>query len=174
MEEKQEVQNSESEEKVIEEKEEENKQVFDYKKEREERIKNRTEKAIFNELGVKSLEEIKKNFNLISDYEKQIEELEKQVNEGKNNQYKVQVLKAGIDEEFLDYVVDKLKKEVSEKEDFKTVLEKFKEKHPRYLKQAENRQIRVNTAPNLENISKGKNFSEKFNEIIRRKVTKER
>ncbi len=35
------------------------KQSFDYRKKREERIKNKAEKAIFSELGVKSIDEIK-------------------------------------------------------------------------------------------------------------------
>ena len=137
---------------------------FDYKKEREERIKNKTEKAIFNELGVKSIEEIKEALNSIP-------ELKKQVNEGKLNHCKLQTLKAGIDEEFVDFVVDKLNKQVTEKEDFKTLLDKFKNEHPRYLKQS---QIKVNTASNFEGVNKTQNFSQRFNDIIRRKITKER
>ena len=79
---------------------------FDYKKEREERIKNRVEKAFFNELGVKSIEEIKEAL-------KSIPELKKQVDEGKLNHCKLQTLKAGIDDEFVDFVVDKLNKQVT-------------------------------------------------------------
>ena len=150
------------------------KQNFDYRKEREERIKNKAERAICNELGVKSIDEIKNALNSINGYKNQISELEKQVSEGKINQYKVQVLKAGIDEEFVDYVVDSLQKQVTEKEDFKTLLDKFKSEHPRYLRQSEYKQIKVNTSSNFESANKSKNFSEQFNDIIRRKIIKER
>lgn len=156
---------------IIEEKQEESKQAYDYRKEREERIKNKTERAIFNELGVKSIDEIKDALNSINGYKNQITELEKQVSEGKINRCKVQALKAGIDDEFVDFVVDKINKQVTDKEDFKTLLDKFKSEHPRYLRQS---QITVNTASNFEGMNKTRNFSEKFNDVIRRKITKER
>ena len=156
---------------IIEEKQEEIKQTYDYRKEREERIKNKTERAIFSELGVKSIDEIKEALNSINGYKNQITELEKQVNEGKLNHCKVQALKAGIDDEFVDFVVDKINKQVTDKEDFKTLLEKFKSEHPRYLRQS---QIRVNTASNFEGTNKTRNFSQQFNDVIRRKITKER
>ncbi len=44
---------------------EDTKQSFDYRKEREERIKNKAEKAIFSELGVKSIDEIKSIFDFV-------------------------------------------------------------------------------------------------------------
>lgn len=156
---------------IIEEKQEETKQSYDYRKEREERIKNRTEKAILGELGAKSFDEVKEALSSIDGYKNKITELEKEVSEGKLNHCRLQTLKAGIDEEFVDYVVDKLSKQVNEKQNFKTLLDKFKGEHPRYLRQS---QIRVNTSSNFEGASKTHSFSEQFNDVIRKKITKER
>ena len=47
-------------------------QDFDYKKYREERIKNRVEKSIFKDLGVQNLDEIKEKFNLIDSYKTRV------------------------------------------------------------------------------------------------------
>ena len=84
------------------------KQSFDYRKEREERIKNKAEKAIFSELGVKSIDEIKSIFDSVESFKKQISDLETKVKEGNLNKNRLEVLKSGIDDEFVDFVVDSL------------------------------------------------------------------
>ena len=142
-------------------------QDFDYKKYREERIKNRIEKSIFKDLGVQNLDEIKEKFSLIDSYKTQIQNLEEKAKELETNKYKFEVLKSGIDEEFVDFVVDKLQKQVSDKKDFSSLLSNFKENHPKFLKQSK---ITVSTSPNFETNSKINSFSQKFNSAIRNKL----
>ena len=142
-------------------------QDFDYKKYREERIKNRVEKSIFKDLGVQNLDEIKDKFSLIDTYKTQIQNLEEKAKELETNKYKFEVLKSGIDEEFVDFVVDKLQKQVSDKKDFSSLLSNFKENHPKFLKQSK---ITVSTSPNFETNSKINSFSQKFNNAIRNKL----
>lgn len=155
----------ETHEDVSENKEE--KQEFDYRKQREERIKSKVEKAFLSEFGAKSMEDLKKDFKLIDDYRSEIDDLKNQLNESKSNGYKLEALKSGIDEEFIDYVADKLQKQITQKDDFKSLLGKFKAEHPRYLKQSG---IKINTSPNFENSGKGQSFSEAFNGVIKRKI----
>ena len=142
-------------------------QDFDYKKYREERIKNRVEKSIFKDLGVQNLDEIKEKFSLIDSYKTQIQNLEEKAKELETNKYKFEVLKSGIDEEFVDFVVDKLQKQVSDKKDFLSLFSNFKENNPRFLKQSK---ITVSTSPNFETNSKINSFSQKFNSAIRNKL----
>lgn len=142
-------------------------QDFDYKKYREERIKNRVEKSIFKDLGVQNLDEIKDKFSLIDMYKTQIQNLEEKAKELETNKYKLEVLKSGIDEEFVEFVVDKLQKQVSDKKDFLSLLSNFKENHPKLLKQSK---ITVSTSPNFETNSQINSFSQKFNNAIRNKL----
>ena len=133
-------------------------QDFDYKKYREERIKNRVEKSIFKDLGVQNLDEIKDKFSLIDTYKTQIQNLEEKAKELETNKYKFEVLKSGI---------DKLQKQVNDKKDFLSLLSNFKENHPKFLKQSK---ITVSTSPNFETNSKINSFSQKFNNAIRNKL----
>ena len=126
-------------------------QDFDYKKYREERIKNRVEKSIFKDLGVQNLDEIKEKFSLIDSYKTQIQNLEEKAKELETNKYKFEVLKSGIDEEL----------------DFLSLLSNFKENHPKFLKQSK---ITVSTSPNFETNSQINSFSQKFNSAIRNKL----
>ena len=149
---------------------EDTKQSFDYRKEREERIKNKSEKAIFSELRVKSIDEIKSIFDSVESFKKQISDLEEKVKEGNLNKNRLEVLKSGIDDEFVDFVVDSLNKQVSDTQDFSSLLSKFKEEHPKYLKNYESTQIKLNTSPNFEGINKSQDFSHAFSNAVRNKL----
>lgn len=142
----------------------ETKQSFDYRKEREERIKHKTEKAFLNEFGVNSLDEIKEKINSINDYQKQIDELKNEVNKSKINEYKVEVLKNGFDEKFVDYIVYELKGKVSESEGFSKILEKFKSENSQFLK-SEN-PIKYSTAPNFETNGRIKDAHSRMNDFF--------
>ena len=48
--------------------------------------------------------------------------MEEKAKELETNKYKFEVLKSGIDEEFVDFVVDKLQKQVSNKKDFSSLF----------------------------------------------------
>lgn len=124
------------------------KQPFDYRKEREERVKRRTEKAFLNEFGANSIDEIKEKLGAIDDYKKQVDELRAEVNNSKINGYKVEVLKNGFDEKFVDFIVYSLKDKVNENEDFSTVLSKFKGENSQFLRSSN--PIKYSTAPNFE------------------------
>ena len=73
-------------------------QDFDYKKYREERIKNRVEKSIFKDLGVQNLDEIKEKFSLIDSYKTQIQNLEEKAKELETLTNETSTLKSAIAE----------------------------------------------------------------------------
>lgn len=142
---------------------------FDYRKEREERVKRKAEKAVLNEFGVNSFDEIKEKLSSIDDYQKQIDALKSEINKSKINEYKLEVLKNGFDEKFVDFIAHELNGKVSENEDFSNVLSKFKEENPQFLKSQENG-IKFSTAPNFESkVQQPINSYELMDNLIRRK-----
>lgn len=141
------------------------KESFDYRKEREERIKHKTEKALLNEVGLTSLDEIKQKINSLSDYQKQIDELKNEVNKSKINGYKVEALKNGFDERFVDYIVYELKDRMSENEDFSKALKKFKAENGQFLKR-EDKGIKFSTAPNFESGGTVKDAHSRMNDFF--------
>lgn len=148
----------------IKEETKDTKQPFDYRKEREERVKRRTEKAFLNEFGANSIDEIKEKLGAVDTYKNQIEELKKEVNTSKINGYKVEVLKNGFDEKFVDFIVYSLKDKVNESEDFSSVLSKFKEENSQFLRNSNT--IKYSTAPNFETGSSVKDTHCRMNDFF--------
>lgn len=160
-----------SEQEVMEAKEAQSKELeatqkpaFDYRKEREERAKKRAEKAFLGELGVNSLDEIKSKINSLEEYRKEVEELKNEVNKSKVNGYKVEVLKNGFDEKFVDYIVYELKDKISENDDFSSLLGKFKKENSQFLKNSN--PIKFSTAPNFEQGSKLSDMHARMNDFF--------
>jgi hypothetical protein len=90
---------------------------------------------------------------------------------GHNQVYeqKLEVLKSGFDEKFVDFIVH----ELGQAENFSESLTKFKGENPQYLKN-QDKGIKYSTAPNFENCYQNKDISKRFNEVIYKKICKEK
>ncbi len=77
--------------------------------------------------------------------------MEEKAKEFETNKYKFEVLKSGIDEEFINFVIDKLQKQVSDKKDFSPPFSNFKEFILNILKCSK---IAVSISTNFESNSK--------------------
>jgi hypothetical protein len=139
-------------------------QPFDYKKEREERIKHKVEKSFLSDLGVNSFDEVKKAFNSLDSYKKQVDELKNEVSKSKESERKLEVLKQGFDEKFVDYIVHELNNKSTENEDFSVLLQKFKDENSQFLKN--NTSIKFNTSPNFETSGKLKDSHQRMNDFF--------
>lgn len=129
-----------------------------------ERAKKQGAEQILNELGVGSVDEIKKKLEkTTSDYEK----ARKEADENKSATQKLEVLKNGFDEEFVDFIVYSLR----ETEDFSKSLAKFKTEHPKFLKN-QNSGIKISTAANFEKNSTSTDFSKQFGETLLNQLRK--
>jgi hypothetical protein len=142
-------------------------------KHRLEREREKATKQILNELGAESTEYAKEKLESIANYQKQISDLQNQIKLAKELEFKVEVLRGGIDEKFVDFVVHELKSKVSETEKFSDIFENFKNENPHYLKQSGNKGIKFSTSSNFEKKIEKKNISQEFNEAILRKLQKE-
>jgi hypothetical protein len=120
---------------------------FDFVKERVERAKNQTEKAILAQLGVNSLSDVKQKFTSLENFKKDVENLKNELSKAKLNEYKIELLKSGFDERFLNFAVSEINEKVTENKNFLDILEEYKKENPQFLKQ--NDFIKMKTAPNL-------------------------
>ncbi len=137
-----------------------------FTKYRVERAEKNKEKEILSVLGVSSVEEAKNKISSIPEYEKKIAEFQEKNEKAKHLEYKVEAMKSGFDDKFVDFIVHELKGKVSENETFPSLLEKFKSENPQYLKN-QSSGIKISTAPNFENSFRGQNASEIINDLIR-------
>jgi hypothetical protein len=125
----------------------ENMDKFDYVKERVERAKNQTEKAILTDLQVNSLEDAKQKFQALEIFKKDVENLKNELSKAKISEYKVELLKNGFDERFLNFAISEINEKVTENKNFLSVLEEYKKKNPHFLRQTDF--VKLKTAPNF-------------------------
>jgi hypothetical protein len=140
------------------------KQPFDYKKEREERIKHKTEKNFLNEIGVKSMDEIKQKLESLDTYVNELNNLKSELEKSKVNGYKVEILKSGFDDRFADYIVHDLQSQVSEGKDFNKELNKYKESNPQFLKNE--KAIKYTTSSDFESSKSATSTNQRMNDFL--------
>lgn len=154
---------------VTEQMSENKNQTNDNFKYRLERAKEQGVKQVLTELGVTSIEEVKEIYKKLEETTKNYQQMKTEVDKSKVYQQKLEVLKSGFDEKFVDFIVH----EVGKSEDFSKGLEEFKRDNPQYLKNQET-SIKYNTSPNFENHYQSKDISKRFNEVIYQKICKEK
>ena len=114
-----------------------------------ERAKEQGAKQILSDLGANSLQSAKEKIEAVTNYEKQVSDLQKQIAQAKNLEYKVQAMQSGIDDKFVDFAIHELQSKVTDTENFSSLLAKFKEENPQYLRTQSG--VKFSTAPNFEN-----------------------
>lgn len=105
--------------------------------------------------------------NLEKDLEKlkgENSKLYKLYEESKNQTYKFDVLKNGVNEKFVDFVTADILKNKSEDQDFKELLSSYIENNPQYLN---NNFLSVSTSPQSNNQSESTTSSDMINKLIR-------
>lgn len=96
------------------------------------------------------------------------EELNKLYEDSKTNYYKLQVLKSGINDRFVDFVTSEVKGMVNSKKDFNKALEEYKNDNPQFLN--EQKKINISTTPTIGNKSELTDTNRLINDFIRRKL----
>lgn len=84
--------------------------------------------------------------------------------ESKNQTYKFDVLKNGVNEKFVDFVTADILKNKGEDQDFKELLSNYIENNPQYLN---NNFLSVSTSPQSNNQSETTTSSDMINKLIR-------
>lgn len=143
-------------------------QANDNLKYRLEREREKGAKQILNELGISSVDEIKEIYKKLEETTANYEKSQKIADKAKSAEQKLEVLKNGFDEKFVDFIVH----ELGETEDFAESLTKFKSENPQYLKN-QSTGIKISTAPNFEKKNETNDFSKVFNEAILKRLYKE-
>ena len=144
-------------------------QTNDNFKYRLERAKEQGIKQVLQDLGVTSIDEVKGIYKKLEETTKNYQQMKIEVDKSKVYQRKLEVLKSGFDEKFVDFIVH----EVGKSEDFSKELENFKKNNPQYLKNQETG-IKYSTSPSFENHYQNKDISKRFNEVIYQKICKEK
>lgn len=104
--------------------------------------------------------------NLKKEYEKiknSYDEVNKLYENSKINEYKLEVMKSGIDNKFSDFVTSEVMKQVNDEKDFKTALKDYNKENPQYLKSTT--QVNLSTNPsnnNKTNVFKPNDLINKF------------
>jgi hypothetical protein len=137
-----------------------------------ERAKEQGAKQVLSDLGLDSIKSAKEKIELAQNLEKQVSQLNEQISKAKVFEYKTEVLQSGFDDKFVDFVLYAVKEKVTENENFSSLLAKFKQENPQYLRNQESN-IKFSTSPNFEKVNANKDFSKLFNEAILRKIHKE-
>lgn len=157
-----EIQNNSNEE------DQKSKKPFDYKKEREERIKHKAEKTFLSEIGANSMEEIKEKLDKLDGYVNELNNLKSELEQSKLNGYKVEILKNGFDDRFTDYIVHDLKSKVNGETSFGDALTKYKEENPQFLKSEKG--IKYTTSSDFESGKSVKSFNDRMNDFLRGRI----
>lgn len=144
-------------------------QTNDNFKYRLERAKEQGVKQVLQDLGVESIDEVKQIYRKLEETTKNYQQMKTEADKAKNYEQKLEVLKSGFDEKFVDFIVH----EVGKSEDFSKELENFKKNNPQYLKNQETG-IKYSTSPSFENHYQNKDISKRFNEVIYQKICKEK
>ena len=144
------------------------KKSFDYKKEREERIKHKAEKTFLSEIGATSMEEIKQKLESLDTYASELNNLKSELEKSKLNGYKVEILKNGFDDRFTDYIVHDIKGKITEDTSFEEVLKQYKETNPQFLKSEKG--IKYTTSPDFESGKSVKSYNERMNDFLRGRI----
>lgn len=90
--------------------------------------------------------------------------LHKLYEDSKNNEYKFDVLKTGVNEKFVDFVTTDILKNKTDEQDFKELLNSYIEDNPQYLN---NNFMKVSTTPQSNNPSDISSSSDMINKLIR-------
>lgn len=144
-------------------------QINDNFKYRLERAKEQGVKQVLQDWGVESIDEVKQIYRKLEETTKNYQQMKTEADKAKNYEQKLEVLKSGFDEKFVDFIVH----EVGKSEDFSKELENFKKNNPQYLKNQETG-IKYSTSPSFENHYQNKDISKRFNEVIYQKICKEK
>ena len=144
-------------------------QTNDNFKYRLERAKEQGVKQVLQDLGVESIDEVKEIYRKLEETTKNYQKMKTEADKARNYEQKLEVLKSGFDEKFVDYITYELGKSGN----FSESLQKFKKDNPQYLKKQETG-IKYSTSPNFENNYKSKDISKRFNEVIYQKICKEK
>ena len=93
------------------------------------------------------------------------DEVNKLYEDSKKYQYKLQVIQAGIDDKFVDFVSSEVQSRVNGKKDFAKALEEYKTENPQFL----NKQpvVNISTTPSVENKSELTDTNNLINNFIR-------
>lgn len=92
-------------------------------------------------------------------------EISKLYEESINNQYKLQALKSGINDKFVDFVTSDVLKNKKDNEEFNTVLDKYIKDNPQYL--TTNTNFHISTTPQSKNKTELKSSNDLINNLIR-------
>lgn len=84
--------------------------------------------------------------------------------ESKNNAYKLDVLKTGVNEKFVDFVTSDILKNKADDQDFAELLSSYIDNNPQYLS---NNFMSVSTSPQSNNPSDATTSSDMINKLIR-------
>lgn len=144
-------------------------QTNDNFKYRLERAKEQGVKQVLQDLGATSIDEVKGIYKKLEETTKNYQQMKTEVDKSKVYQRKLEVLKSGFDEKFVDFIVH----EVGKSENFSESLQKFKKDNPQYLKNQETG-IKYSTSPSFENHYQSRDISKRFNEVIYQKICKEK
>lgn len=146
------------------------KKSFDYKKEREERIKHKAKKTFLSEIGATSMEEIKQKLESLDTYASELNNLKSELEKSKLNGYKVEILKNGFDDRFTDYIVHDIKGKITEDTSFEEVLKQYKEANPQFLKSEKG--IKYTTSSDFESgkSTSVKSYNERMNDFLRGRI----
>lgn len=128
-----------------------------------ERAKEQGVKQVLQDLGVESIDEVKEVYKKLEETTKNYQQMKTEADKARNYEQKLEVLKSGFDEKFVDYIAYKL----GQTENFTESLTKFKDENLQYLKN-QSSGIRINTSPSFESQNQIKKSQDDFmNDIIR-------
>lgn len=131
-----------------------------------ERAKEQGVKQVFQDLGVESIDEVKEIYRKLEETTKSYQQMKTEADKARNYEQKLEVLKSGFDEKFVDYIAYKL----GQTENFTESLTKFKDENPQYLKN-QSSGIRINTSPSFETTAQpAKSNDDLMNAWIKKQV----
>lgn len=141
-------------------------QINDNFKYRLERAKEQGVKQVLQDLGVESIDEVKEIYRKLEETTKSYQQMKTEADKARNYEQKLEVLKSGFDEKFVDYIAYKL----GQTENFTESLTKFKGENPQYLKN-QSSGIRINTSPSFETTAQpAKSNDDLMNAWIKKQV----
>ncbi len=124
----------------------------------------------------KKVENLQTRINELSSLEDKINELngdrekfKKMYEDSRMYEYKLDTLKSGVNDKFVDFVTSETLKNVNEETDYKKALKLFLKENKQYLNNVPT--MNVSTTPEIQNRSDNLSVNEIMNKFIRGKLT---
>lgn len=109
--------------------------------------------------------------NELSDLRTKHDEVYKLYEDSKKYKYKLEVIQAGINDKFADFVVSEVQGKTNGKKDFTKALEEYKTENPQFLNSNDNKPVlNISTTPNIGNKTELNDMNKLMNDYIRGKL----